>query len=229
MEKEYALGFLMRTAEAIATMFGTGCETLIHDMTRPNHPIVAIYNGHVSGRQPGSEKDIFGTIATPTDSISPEMLFTQNLLIGFKDHINQMAVTTHGRVVKSSTINLVGDGYHYALGINFDYTPYAAAIGALSELTSISGNLQLAIVEEEENQLDSIFNRCLQAMDMPLEQMRKRDRLQLVEHLYHENAFNFQKAVTYVSDRMDVSRYTIYKYIHEIEEKDGIAESVLDR
>lgn len=37
------------------------CETLVHDMGDPSHPILSIYNGHVSGRTVGSTLDILGT------------------------------------------------------------------------------------------------------------------------------------------------------------------------
>lgn len=227
MDKGYVLEFLIRTAEAIAKMFGSSCETLVHDMARPNHPIVAIFNGHVSGRQVGSQLDIFGTEEMPADSVSPGMMHAKNLLIGYRDHINQMAVTSHGRTVKSSTINYIGDGYHYALGINFDYTSVSTAASVLMELSNVGGHLQNAIIQEEESQLENIYNHCLQVVGMPLENMKKRERLKLVELLYSKNAFSFQRAVAYVSQRMDVSRYTIYKYIHEIEEKGNITDSVL--
>jgi predicted transcriptional regulator YheO len=219
MDKEYTLNFLIRTAEALARMFGSGCETLVHDMTRPNHPIIAIFNGHVSGRAVGSEQDIDGTVETPSDALSPDMVRAKNLIIGYKDHINQMAVTALGRAVKSSTINFVGEGYHYALGINFDYTALSAAASALMELSSVSGSLQSAIVQEEQSQLDLLFDECLQAAGMPIPEMKKRERLGFVELLYSKGAFNFQRAVAYIAGRMDVSRYTIYKYLHELEDR----------
>ena len=50
MTKDEAFEFLDRTARGIAEMFGTSCETLVHDMGNPKHPILSIYNGQVSGR-----------------------------------------------------------------------------------------------------------------------------------------------------------------------------------
>lgn len=47
--KEQALDNLKRTARAIATTFGSTCETLIHDMSKPGYPILTIYNAQVSG------------------------------------------------------------------------------------------------------------------------------------------------------------------------------------
>ena len=42
MNREEMLNFLKREARGIATMFGPSCETLVHDMTRPGHPVMAI-------------------------------------------------------------------------------------------------------------------------------------------------------------------------------------------
>ena len=41
------------------------------------------------------------------------------------------------------------------------------------------------------------------------------DRIALVERLRQQNAFAFQKAVPFVSEKLGVSRYTIYKYLRE--------------
>lgn len=60
MTYEEAFEFLDRTAKGIAQMFGSSCETLVHDMSVPDHPILSIYNGHVSGREVGSTMDIMG-------------------------------------------------------------------------------------------------------------------------------------------------------------------------
>ena len=38
--REEAFEFLDRTARGIAEMFGSSCETLVHDMGDPTHPIV---------------------------------------------------------------------------------------------------------------------------------------------------------------------------------------------
>lgn len=46
MDREEAFEFLDRTARGIAEMFGSTCETLVHDMGDPRHPILSIYNGH---------------------------------------------------------------------------------------------------------------------------------------------------------------------------------------
>ncbi len=213
MEKtqKEVLDFLMRTAEGLAKMFGHSCETLIHDMSRPGHPIIAIYNGHVSGRQAGSTTDIFGD-----DPVS------QGNAEHFKlecDIINSLAITKNGRYVKSTTINYIGENYHYALGINFDYTFLNSAMSTLEGLVSIDDDLHTAISDSSNVQLEEIFKDCLSIVGKPVEAMKKNDRLQLIALLMQRNAFSFQKSITYVAEQLQVSRYTIYKYYHEVEEQ----------
>jgi len=47
--------FYFRLAKAIAQQFGPNCEVVVHDLESndPESSIVAIENGHVSGRQVG--------------------------------------------------------------------------------------------------------------------------------------------------------------------------------
>lgn len=200
----------MRTAESIAQMFGHSCETLIHDMSKPGHPIVAIFNGHVSGRQTGSTADIFGDDLAETGEAKHFKLE--------KDIINSLAVTKNGRYIKSTTVNYIGEDYHYALGINFDYTALGSAMSTLEGLVSIGTDLNEAINDSSNSQLEDIFNDCLTIVGKPVEAMKKNDRIQLIALLMQRNAFSFQKSITYVADQLKVSRYTIYKYCHEIEE-----------
>ena len=47
--------FLFRLAKALSAQFGPNCEVVIHDLQSndPDSSIVAIENGHVSGRKVG--------------------------------------------------------------------------------------------------------------------------------------------------------------------------------
>ena len=53
--QESQLDFYKRLAHAIALQFGDGCEVVVHDLQSadPDHSIVAIENGHVTGRKLG--------------------------------------------------------------------------------------------------------------------------------------------------------------------------------
>ena len=66
--------------------------------------------------------------------------------------------------------------------------------------------------------LEDIFEDCLKTVGKPISSMKKNDKVQLIALLMKNNAFNFQKSVIYIAERLGVSRYTVYKYLHEVEE-----------
>lgn len=207
MTKDEAFEFLDRTARGIAEMFGTSCETLVQDMGNPNHPILSIYNGHVSDREVGSTLDILGTDKT---------LLASQLTT---DYVNLFASPPTGQQIKSSTFHLMGDGFNLALGINFDFTHLAYANRTLMGLVSADADLQSALWTGGDGQLSQIFEECLSSLGKPIEQLGKRDRMRLVALMDQKNAFSFRKSVPFVAARLKVSRYTVYKYLGELAEE----------
>ena len=204
MTRDEAFEFLDRVARGIAEMFGPACETLVQDMGRPDHPILSIYNGEVSGREVGSTVDILGS-GKELDSTA---LTT--------DFVNLYAATPSGGQIKSSTFHMIGDGYNLALGIDFDYTALAYASRALMGLTNADADLQSALWTGGPGQLRQIFEECLSALGKNAEDLTKKDRMRLVALMDQKNAFSFRKSVPFVASRLKVSRYTIYKYLDEL-------------
>ena len=196
MDREEAFEFLDRTARGIAEMFGSTCETLVHDMGDPSHPILSIYNGHVSGRTVGSTLDILGT----AKELDEDALVT--------DFVNLYATTPSGQQIKSSTFHLIGEGYNLALGINFDYSSLVYANRILVDLMSAEADLQSALWHGGDSRLA--------AVGKPVSALNKRDRMKIIALLDQKNAFSFRKSVPFVAKRLQVSRYTVYKYLGEL-------------
>ena len=204
MNRDEAFEFLDRTARGIAEMFGSSCETLVHDMGVPSHPILSIYNGHVSGRTVGSAVDILGTDRELEDEARRN------------DQVNLYATTPSGQQIKSSTFHLIGEDYNLALGINFDYTSLVYANRILVDLMSAEADLKSALWQGGDSALSDLFDECLAALGKPADALGKADRLKLVAMLEQKNAFSFRKSVPFVARRLQVSRYTVYKYLGEL-------------
>lgn len=212
MTRAEAFEFLDRTARGIAEMFGSSCETLVHDMGDPSHPILSIYNGHVSGRSVGSTMDILGTAR----ELDETALVT--------DFVNLYATTPAGQQIKSSTFHLIGEDYNLALGINFDYTSLVYANRILADLVSAEADLQSAMWQSGDGQLTALFDECLSTLGKPVDALGKRDRMKIISLLDQKNAFSFRKSVPYVAKRLQVSRYTVYKYLGELAGSGGEGE-----
>lgn len=209
MDRDQAFEFLDRTARGIAEMFGHTCETLVQDMGDPKHPILSIYNGHVSGRSVGSTQDILGT----------EKELDETAMV--TDLVNLYASSASGQQFKSSTFHMIGQNYNLALGINFDYTSLVYTNRILVDLMSAEADLQSVLWNNGDTQLEDLFNECLSAVGKPIAALGKRDRLKIIALLNQKNAFSFRKSVPYVAKRLQVSRYTVYKYLGELAESES--------
>ena len=160
MTYEEAFEFLDRTAKGIAQMFGSSCETLVHDMSVPDHPILSIYNGHVSGREVGSTMDIMGV----GQDLDEEARKT--------DFVNLYATTPAGQQIKSSTFHMMSGEYNLALGINFDYSSLVFANRILVDLMRAEEDLKSAIWRNGENRLGEILDECLAIVGRPVGALR---------------------------------------------------------
>ena len=213
MTREEAFEFLDRTARGIAEMFGSSCETLVHDFSIPTHPILSIYNSHVSGRSVGSTQDILGTAKAVDDEAS------------HTDLVNLFASTPSGQQIKSSTFHLIGEGYNLALGINFDYSSLVYANRILVDLMSADADLQSALWHGGDAALADVLDECLAAVGKPVTALSKKDRMKVIALMDQKNGFSYRKSVPYVAKRLGVSRYTIYKYLGELNgEQTGAAD-----
>ena len=211
MTKSEAFLFLDRMARGIALIFGESCETIIHDFSDGMMTNIAIYNGSVSGRNVGSHNGILDSSLVDTNQIQK---------IGTHDIVNQLVHLKNGRTVKSSTFFLTGEDYILALGINYEITLMTQMEQFLSSITSHSGDLFSTMSEDKGNDADllvQIFDQALSRIGVSVSDMNKQDRFSLVALLREQDYFRLQKSVRYVAEQLNVSKYTIYKYLKELD------------
>lgn len=211
MTKSEAFLFLDRMARGIALIFGESCETIIHDFSDGMMTNIAIYNGSVSGRNVGSHNGILDSSLVDTNQIQK---------IGTHDIVNQLVHLKNGRTVKSSTFFLTGEDFILALGINYEITLMTQMEQFLSSITSHSGDLFSTMSEDKGNDADllvQIFDQALSRIGVSVSDMNKQDRFSLVALLKEQDYFRLQKSVRYVAEQLNVSKYTIYKYLKELD------------
>ncbi|HLR15964.1 MAG TPA: helix-turn-helix transcriptional regulator [Bacillota bacterium] len=205
MNKEEALDFLKRISDGIAEMFGENCEVVVHDMKNFESSIIYIANKHVTQREIGEPLKILGTKDV-------EKFFKGS------DLVNCKGTSKHSHLLKSSTFHAKGEDYHYALGINFDYTNISIAHSILGDMMKVGDNLSEAI--ERQNSVDYIledlYSQAVARIGKPVPLMHKQERVRLVAYLDEKGAFSIHKSIPIISSKMDVSRFTIYNYLKEI-------------
>ena len=121
------LELLCQIAKGIAAQFGSHCEVVVHDLSRhPDHSIVAIENGHVSGRKLGDGPSQVVLEQLGKDGRAPE------------DQLCYLTRTPDGKLLKSSSIYIRDESGRVCaiFCINFDISALAMAEQALAGLTS---------------------------------------------------------------------------------------------
>jgi len=206
VESEHVLEFLKRMADGLAVMFGNNCEIVIHNMKDFESSILYIVNGHVTDRKEGGKFDILGTKEI-------DELFRGTDLVNYKGE------SKNNHLIKSSTFHIKGEEYHYAFGINYDYTNMQIVHNVVGDLIRVGESIDVAIDKDVnlERKLTELFNQAIDYVGKPLAFMRKKERVQMIKFLNESGAFSIHKSIPIIAEKMNVSRYTIYNYLKEIE------------
>lgn len=208
MNKTNAFDFLCRSAEGIAKMFGKYCETVVQEVIGQEIRIVAIYNGHVSGRKVGSTRSIYG------DDVSADDFDFSKLS---QDSYNQLVTLSNGKVIKSSSYYLRGADFTYILGINYDITLMEQIRNYAEDVSQTESDFLGSLQVKKENSLDALYEEALVMVNKPAQSFRKADRQTLIRLLNEKNFFGLSKCIPFLSEKLDVSKYTIYKDLNELE------------
>ena len=211
MGSEELIMFLKNLAKSLAAHFGPQCEVAIHDLTQDSeNTIVAIENGHVTGRRVG-------------DSASRIVLQALKSRDFSEDKQGYLTRTQEGRLLKSSSIYVRdGNGEVVALlSINYDITDMSRASYILEQFISTSndknqknGNSIDSIHPNVNDLLDSLIEESAAHIGKPVALMNKDDKIKAVRYLEDRGAFLIKKSGDKVTKYFDISKYTLYSYLN---------------
>ena len=208
--KKSLIEFYARLAKGIAAQFGSNCEVVVHDLQSGDHEhsIVAIENGHVSGRKTGDG---------PSHIVLQSL---QNSEQPMEDRLAYLTRTRDGKILKSSTIYIRDDNGRIIglLGINYDISLLAAAADQLRAFTGTDTQETQAepISMNIADLLDELIDQSARAVGKPAALMTKDDKIQFVRILNEAGAFLITKSGPKVCQYLGISKYTLYSYLDEI-------------
>ena len=196
-------------AKGVAETFGSNCEVVVHDFNNLENSIIAIFNGHVTGRN--SETKM-------TDSI----LKIINKHQEGHDVYNYTGKSTLGRELKSTT-TFIRDLDQNIIGckcINFDITDMLSARNIMNELCKVDEKEVEAIgeVNKVNDVLYDIVENTIHKYGRPVIYLTKDEKVSIVKDLEEKGVFLIKGAIDYVANALQVSRYTIYNYLDGIRE-----------
>lgn len=207
--KENEISFCAQLAKAIARQFGPNCEVVVHDLcgAEPEHSIVAIENGHISGRRVGDGPSHVVWEALKAD---PGKL---------EDRLAYLTRTEDGKILKSSTVFLRdADGnVNGVFSINYDITMMKAMEDQLRAFTETEtdGAEPETITHNVNDLLDELIRQSARLVGKPVALMNKDDKIKAIRFLNDSGAFLITKSGLRVCNFFGISKYTLYSYLDE--------------
>ena len=198
---------LKQIAAGIAAQFGDKCEVVIHDVSggHPEHTIVHIENGHVSGRKVGD-----GASQVVLDQFKSQNEHP-------KDHLCYLMKTPDGKILKSSTVYIRNSKGKVSaiLAINYDISKLMIVEAAVRELISTPEPQQ---TEPEKivninDLLDDLIQQSVALVGKPVALMNKDDKVKAIQFLNQNGAFLVTKSGDKIAKYFGISKYTVYSYI----------------
>ena len=203
------LQFCFQLARGIAQQFGSNCEVVVHDLDSNDveHSIVAIENGHVSGRRVGDGPSHIVLEALRGDCARLE------------DRLAYLTRSDDGKILKSSTIYIRDDDGR-AIGvfaINYDITLMLAMEDALKGFTAtqVPEREPEHISRNVADLLDELIEQSVKLVGKPVPLMNKEDKVKAIQFLNDTGAFLITKSGDKVCKFFGISKYTLYSYIDE--------------
>jgi predicted transcriptional regulator YheO len=203
------LNLLSDIAKCIAMQFGENCEVVLHDLTLPyDQTIVAIWNGHVTGRKVGDGGTNAG-LEILKGSAAPD------------DQYSYVNATPTGRILRSSS-KYFRDEYgkvNGSLCINLDITDMIKCENTLRSFTG-SGSSALTqtpelFVGNVDELLEIMMKEAISMTGKSVGNLTKEEKVAVVHNLDGKGFFLIKKAAEKLADFLGLSRYIIYNYLNE--------------
>jgi predicted transcriptional regulator YheO len=188
---------------ALGKMFAPCCEVVLHDLTHPEHAIIAIETS-LSGRQVGDPVTELG-LARIKDASFADVV--QNYPNQFPD----------GRPAKSTSIGIKNSKGKFiaAICLNLDVAQFASVQKSLAALTSmdtdrmpLSETLRARSIEEIRAAIDEF---AAQRNQTP-RGLAPREKKLIVKELKERGFLQIKNAVPNIAACLGISRATIYNY-----------------
>jgi len=204
---------LLKITQCIAAHWGENCEVVLHDLKNKPYDksIIAIENGHVTGRKVGGMGSNLGLeVLRGTD------------LNG--DKVNYITHTPNGKILRSTSIyfrnsrnEVVG-----SLCINYDITQLIQAEHTISALTknvdkqnTDNPPVQEYFSNDVSDLLTTLIQESVKQIGKPISEMTKENKIDALKYLDKRGAFLIKKSMDKVAKYFKISRYTIYNYLEK--------------
>jgi len=214
MDKQEILNSYIPMVNFIADICGSGYEVVLHDISRPESSVIAIRNGHITGREVGSPiTDLALTILMQKDYVDKNFITNYD---GYGQKNKVFSSSTY--FIKNDVGELIG-----LICVNNDLTDinnFKFSLENLMKRFDYYENEERFRYEENlDNPLisiaNSILSKTINSMNIPASRMSVEEKIEIVQRLNNEGIFLMKGAVTDVAKQLDISETTVYRYLNK--------------
>ncbi|KFC09264.1 hypothetical protein GTGU_00989 [Trabulsiella guamensis ATCC 49490] len=207
------LYFFIPMMEGIANQFGENCEVVLHDHSQGlESSIIAIINGHVTGRKVGD----------PSSNLGLEVLRGTDVN---GDRHNYFTQTREGKTLRSTSI-YIRDNQKQVIGalcINLDISDILQAEKTLNKMAgrpettpARQEEVNEVFVKDVNELLDYLIAECMSLINVAVINMTRQDKLNAIKFFDDKGVFLIKKSGEKICEFLNISKYTLYAYLGEI-------------
>ncbi len=216
--KEYLLEKYLPLVDFLAEVFGEDTEIVLHNAKALDKSIIAIRNGHITGRQVGHPA---------TNLVLKLMRQSHDLETPYIcNYTSKSKLTSGGNQIKSSSYFIKKDDEIIGiLCINRDITKYHRLFDCISEIQKDFSFNEIALNDEVKetftsNIQDVIANElAVFHQDVTNVSLNQAEKMTIVKELQKQGIFLLKGAVKEVAKALNVSEPSIYRYLQNLSQK----------
>jgi predicted transcriptional regulator YheO len=206
----------MELVHFLGKCLGDNVEVVLHDLTSLEHSVIAIHNGHITGRTVGSPLTVLAL-----NQLKKMALRKQTEMINYK------GTARNGNPLRSSSY-FIRDDHGEIVGvlcINIDVSEYIKAEEIIKKLAYLP---ELSDESREKDELMENFPSSISEMvsntfkeiftgdTIEIKRLTALEKMEIVKHLYLKGLFQMKGAVSEIAVQLLTSEATIYRYLNKI-------------
>jgi len=215
----------IKLIEFLGVMLGPDYEVVLHDVGDPENSVIAIANGHISGR----------TVGAPLSDFAVQIIMDRDYLKN-DSRINYIGVAQdNGKALRSSTFYIKNPDGELSglLCINFDDSRYRELSEQLLKLRHPDEFVEKNFIYDKEitwaettppaapesirelviSEAESAIAQVTGDSGIPVDRLTKDERIDVISILDEKGVFLLKNAVKQVAEMLRCSQASVYRYI----------------
>ncbi len=197
-EERHLIASFEPAVEALAALFGAGCEVVLHAFDNLDASVIKIANGHVTGRGAGAPVTDFALNRLQGEAGSQWSSYFSRTREGAL--MKSSSITISNRLGKPIGMLCVNFSLNTSLGSLLDTFAQPAAPAQLNNETFASS-------------VDDLVAQVIEKVDQDSSLASTVRNKEIVTRLYDMGIFEIKEAAQLVARMLGISRHTVYLHI----------------